>query len=207
MRTNVLGKSKPAGKMGRPREFDVEVAVEAGMRVFWEKGYDGATLSDPTSAMRINRSSMYTIFGDKEALFRMAIDRYADGPAVYVRKSVEESTARDVIESLLHGALELLSNPRNPRGCLSVQGALANGTGGETVKQVLIDWRKCGEALLEKRFRRAQKEGDLKRSLDPGDLARYVSALLTGLGVQAANGASRKQMSYIVDLAVSSLPI
>jgi hypothetical protein len=112
-----------------------------------------------------------------------------------------------VIESLLHGALELMSNPRNPRGCFSVQGALANGTGGETVKQVLIDWRKRGEALLEERFRRAQKEGDLKRSLDPGDLARYVSALLTGLGVQAANGASRRQMSHIVDLAVSSLPI
>lgn len=50
-------------------------------------------------------------------------------------------------------------------------------------------------------------EGDLKRSLDPGDLARYVSALLNGLGVQAANGASRKQMSHIVDLAISSLPI
>ena len=81
---------------------------------------------------------------------------------VYVRKSVEESTAREVIESLLHGALELLTNPRNPRGCLSVQGALANGTGGETVKQALIDWRKRGEALLEERFRRAQKEGDLK---------------------------------------------
>jgi hypothetical protein len=75
------------------------------------------------------------------------------------------------------------------------------------VKQALIDWRKRGEALLEERFRRAQKEGDLKRSLDPGDLARYVSALLTGLGVQAANGASRKQMSHIVDLAMSSLPI
>ena len=81
MRRDVPYQSKPAGKMGRPREFDVDAAVEAAMRVFWEKGYDGATLSDLTSAMGINRSSMYTIFGDKEALFRKAIDRYADGPA------------------------------------------------------------------------------------------------------------------------------
>jgi AcrR family transcriptional regulator len=97
--------------------------------------------------MSINRSSRYTVFGDKEALFRKAIDRYADGPAAYVRKSVEESTTREVIESLLHGALELLSNPRSPRGCLSVRCALANGTGGETVKQALIDWRKRGDLV------------------------------------------------------------
>ena len=73
------GRDGETRAMGRPREFDADAAVEAAMRVFWEKGYDGATLSDLTSAMGINRSSMYTIFGDKEALFRKAIDRYADG--------------------------------------------------------------------------------------------------------------------------------
>jgi len=67
-----------------------------------------------------------------------------------------------VIESLLYGALELLSDLRNPRGCLSVQGALANGAGGAIVKQALIDWQKRGESLLEERFRRAQREGDLR---------------------------------------------
>jgi AcrR family transcriptional regulator len=69
-----------ATRMGRPRGFDEKAALDAAMRVFWEKSYEGATLTDLTEAMGINRSSMYAAFGDKEALFRLVIARYRDGP-------------------------------------------------------------------------------------------------------------------------------
>jgi len=117
-----------AAKMGRPRGFAEDAALEAAMRVFWEKGYEGATLADLTEAMGINRSSLYAGFGDKEALFRMAMARYAEGPAAYMKKALQEPTGRSVVEALLRGALELLTDPSNPRGCLSVQGALACGS-------------------------------------------------------------------------------
>src|ERR1700739_4274852 len=71
-------------KMGRPRGFDENAALEAAMRVFWEKSYEGATLSDLTSAMGINKSSMYAAFGDKAALFRRAMERYREGPMRYM---------------------------------------------------------------------------------------------------------------------------
>src|ERR1700688_1056178 len=112
------------GKVGRPLGFAENEALEAAMRVFWEKGFEGATLSDLTEAMGINRSSMYATFGDKEALFRRAIARYADGPAGYIKEAVKQPTARAVVEALVRGALKLLSDPANPRGCLFVQGAL-----------------------------------------------------------------------------------
>ncbi len=67
--------------MGRPRVFDVDEALDRALRVFWRKGYEGASLSDLTKAMRINRPSLYAAFGNKEALFRRALDRYAEGPA------------------------------------------------------------------------------------------------------------------------------
>src|SRR5216684_8683324 len=93
--------TQTAAKMGRPRGFAEDAALEAAMRVFWEKGYEGATLADLTEAMGINRSSLYASFGDKEALFRMAMARYAEGPAAYMKKALQEPTVRSVVEALL----------------------------------------------------------------------------------------------------------
>src|SRR5579863_9970793 len=172
-----------AAKMGRPRGFGANEALEAAMRVFWEKGYEGSTLADLTEAMGINRSSMYATFGDKEALFRLAIARYAEGPAAYVRKALEQRTARAVVEALLLGALELLTDPSHPRGCLSVQGALACGSHAQAMKQALIDWRRQGESEIQEPLQRARREGDLAKDVDSGDLARYLSTVLSGLAV------------------------
>src|ERR1700736_1950044 len=123
-----------AAKTGRPRGLAEDAALEAAMRVFWEKGYEGATLSDLTEAMGINRSSMYVPSGGKQALFPMAMARYAEGPAAYAREALKQPTARAVVEALLRGALELLTDPSHPPGCLSVQGALACGPDAEPIK-------------------------------------------------------------------------
>src|SRR5436853_4796395 len=114
-------------QLGRPRAFDPDAVLERAMHVFWAKGYEGASLSDLTRAMRINRPSLYAAFGNKEELFRKALDRYVEGPAAYVRAALDEPTARAVAERLLAGTIEMLADPRNPRGCLIVQGALACG--------------------------------------------------------------------------------
>src|ERR1700719_5055589 len=196
-----------AAKMGRPRGFTEDAALDAAMRVFWEKGYEGATLADLTEAMGINRSSLYASFGDKEAIFRMAIARYAEGPAAYLKKALQQRTVGAVVEALLRGALELLTDPSNPRGCLSVQGALACGSDAEPMKQAMIEWRKQGESEIQKRLQRARTEGDLAKDVNPGDLARYISTVLTGLGVQAANGSTREEMARVVDMVLRSMPL
>ena len=137
---------------GRPREFDVDQALDRALQVFWRKGYEGASLPDLTRAMRINRPSLYAAFGNKEALFRKAIDRYVEGPAAYVREALDEPTARAVAERLLGGAVDLLTDPRNPRGCLMVQGALACGEAAESVRRELVSRRAAGEAAVRQRF-------------------------------------------------------
>ena len=65
-------------RTGRPREFDVDEALDRALQVFWRKGYEGASLPDLTEAMGINRPSLYAAFGNKEELFRKALDRYAE---------------------------------------------------------------------------------------------------------------------------------
>ena len=85
---------------GRPRAFDPVVALERAMHVFWAKGYEGASLSDLTRAMRINRPSLYAAFGNKEQLFRKVLDRYMNGPLAFFGKALGAAKARDVIEQI-----------------------------------------------------------------------------------------------------------
>ncbi|AEU35926.1 regulatory protein TetR [Granulicella mallensis MP5ACTX8] len=194
-------------KLGRPRAFCEETALEAAMRVFWEKGYEGASLADLTEAMGINRASLYSSFGDKEALFRQALARYGEGPASYVKTALQEPTARRVVEALLKGVVDLLGNPKNPRGCLSTQGALATGLGAEPIKNVLIEWRKGAEVEMQKRFKRARTEGDLPEDVNAGDLTRYLSSVIYGLGIMAANGDTKADLNRVVDMTLRTLPL
>ncbi|MGH8592067.1 MAG: TetR/AcrR family transcriptional regulator, partial [Gammaproteobacteria bacterium] len=146
---------KPPAPIGRPRAFDVDKALDRALQVFWRKGYEGTSLPDLTEAMGINRPSLYAAFGNKEALFRKALDRYADGPAAYFREALEAPTARAVVERLLLGAVDLLTDPRHPPGCLVVQGALSCGEAAEPIRQELVSRRKAGEAAIRRRFERA----------------------------------------------------
>src|SRR6185312_6508146 len=100
--------SGPA-KRGRPRAFDAERALDRALNVFWRKGYEGASLPELTKAMGINRPSLYAAFGNKEALFKKALDRYASGPAGYVGRALAAPTARGVFEALLEGAIGMMS--------------------------------------------------------------------------------------------------
>jgi len=202
-----MGRHVQPTKRGRPREFSEPEALEAAMRVFWEKGYEGTSLDDLTQAMKINRSSLYSTFADKETLFRKVMERYSAGPMSYLFEALRRPRARDVIESLLRGTVHFLADPAHPRGCLSLQGGLACGSGNEDVKKAMIEWRAQGLLHLQKRFQRAHAEGDLPEDVNPKDLARLVMIVMNGLAVQSVSGATSAEISRAVDLALRSLPI
>jgi len=200
-------KRQAASTVGRPRAFDVDEALDQALKVFWRKGYEGASLPDLTRAMGINRPSLYAAFGNKEALFRKALDRYDDGPAAYVREALEEPTARAVVQALLRGTVDLLSCPQNPHGCLMVQGALSCGRTANPIRRELASRRAAGEAAIRRRFKRAISDGDLPADTDADDLARYVSTVMHGMAVQAAGGASRKELLRVVKMALRAWPV
>jgi AcrR family transcriptional regulator len=191
---------------GRPRCFDVDKALDRALDVFWRKGYEGTTLPDLTRAMGINRPSLYAAFGNKEALFKKAIDRYAQGPGCHVKEALSEPTARGVIERLLHGTVDLLTNRRNPRGCFMVQGALACGESADPVRRELVMRRAASEATLRERFERAIAEGDLPPSSDPATLAGYVVTICHGMAVQAAGGATKAELTRVAEMAIRACP-
>jgi len=197
---------KPASHPGRPRAFDLDKALDQALQVFWQKGYEGASLTDLTKAMGINRPSLYAAFGNKEDLFRKVLDRYTSGPAAFVKTALAEPTARAVVERLLKQTVDKLGDPNKPKGCLLVQSALSCGDAANPIRKELIARRAAGFAALRKRFKRAVSEGDLPACCDPTDLARYVMTISYGMAVQAVGGATREELRRVVEIALHAWP-
>ncbi|MBN8992207.1 MAG: TetR/AcrR family transcriptional regulator [Rhizobiales bacterium] len=192
--------------MGRPREFDVDKALDLALQVFWRKGYEGASIADLTETMGITKPSLYSAFGNKEELFRKALDRYVDGPGGYFQVALAKPNVRAVAEHLLYESAAAVTDPDHPPGCLAVQGALTCGDAAESIKQELVSRRAKGEQDLRERFQRAIAEGDLPPGSDAADLAAYLSAILQGMAVQAAGGTSREQLRKIAEMALRTWP-
>jgi AcrR family transcriptional regulator len=205
VQNSFFGEDRPMAA-GRPRNFDVEQALDNALRVFWQKGYEGASLPELTAAMGINRPSLYAAFGNKEELFRKALDRYEAGPTAFVAKALGEPTARKVAERMLYGGIEMVTNKDNPGGCLVVHGALVCGDTAQPIREELERRRRTGELMLRKRFQQAKTAGDLPESVDAKDLANYITTVMRGMAVQAAGGATRKELLRVAELAMQAWP-
>jgi AcrR family transcriptional regulator len=192
--------------LGRPRAFDADEALDKALIVFWKNGYEGTSIADLTEAMRINPPSLYAAFGNKEALFRRALDRYEARRDEILNEAFAAPTAREAMARLLEGSADRLSDKTSPQGCLLVHAALCGGEECDAVRRDLAARRAGGEALVRQRLERAQVEGDLALDASPAALARYISTIMQGMAVQASGGATREQLREIVRVALSIWP-
>ena len=191
---------------GRPREFCVDNALAAALGVFWRKGYEGASLTELTQVMGISRPSLYAAFGNKEALFRQALDLYEREKMAYVGEALAKPTAREVAEHLLRGTLERQTSVCDPRGCLGVISAMQCGDEAQAIRaEVQARGVTANDALIA-RFARAKAEGELPDTANPEGLARLLYAVSQGLSVQASSGATPDELQALVDTALQCWP-
>jgi AcrR family transcriptional regulator len=184
----------------------MQTALEKALDVFWSKGYDGASLSDLTTAMGINKPSLYSAFGNKEQLFLKAIEFYESRPCSFFKPALEQPSAYQVAETMLLGAAKNMSDASHPQGCVMVQGALACSEAATGVKDELILRRQKNEDRLRQRFESAKEQGDLPSDSDAASLARYLCTIINGIAIQASSGASEAQLIEVAELALASFP-
>jgi AcrR family transcriptional regulator len=191
---------------GRPREFDPETALAAALRVFWTRGYENASLAELTEAMGITKPSLYACFGNKEALFRKALDLYERDKLAYIGTALEAPTARGVAEKLLRGALATHCGTSDPHGCLGVISSVACTNEVDSIREHVIARRASSEAALIERFERAHAEGDLPKPVDPKALASCLTTVLQGLSVKAQGCACPSELQGTVDAFLAIWP-
>ncbi|WDF74801.1 TetR/AcrR family transcriptional regulator [Novosphingobium sp. KACC 22771] len=190
---------------GRPRQFCPEAALTAALKVFWARGYEGASMSELTEAMGITKPSLYACFGNKEALFRKALDLYEKEKLAYVRAGLTAPTAKGVAEAFLRGALAMQTG-NDPRGCLSVVSAVACTNYADSIRDEITSLRLATDRAIIERFERARSEGDFPEDVDPAALAHYLTAILQGMTVQARSGATPAELERLVAMTLAMWP-
>ena len=189
---------------GRPREFDVEEALAAALRVFWQKGYDGASLTDLTEAMGITRPSLYAAFGNKEALFKRALDLYESEKLAYVRSALQAPTARGVAQRMLEGTIQNITS--ECRGCLGVIASVHCSNVDSPIREDVGKRAQSARTAIVERMQRAIEAGDFSIPVEAEAMTRYLVALMQGISVQAGAGASREELQRVMDAALAVWP-
>jgi AcrR family transcriptional regulator len=193
------------GKTGRPISFDKDAALEAAMLLFWERGYEGTSMADLTQAMGLNPSSIYAAFGDKHALFQLAVKRYMDSRAQYATKALEEPTLEKVIRKLFDNTVAFLTTPGHPPACMTLAGAMGCSVDAAPARDLMTEIRKQNEVAMKERFLKARKSGELSKDINVDDYTRYLSSILAGLSIQAANGSTKAELKRTSQMALRYL--
>ena len=199
---------KLSKKVGRPRGFCPEEALDTALHLFWRKGYEGTSVSDLTEAIGVNRPSLYAAFGSKEALFRRVLDRYAAQHEPAMSAALARPTARGVAEALLSAIPVHACERAGPEatGCLLVQGALVCSDESDAIRVELAARREAMVTALRDRFEQAQTDGDFPADSQPADMARYIVTVMNGMSVQAAGGAGADDLRRVAEVALGAWP-
>src|SRR5215475_8849869 len=192
-------------KTGRPISFDKDAALEAAMLLFWERGFEGTSMADLTQAMGLNPSSIYAAFGDKHALFQLAAKRYMNIRAEYATKALQEPTLKKLIRALFDSTIEFLTAPGHPPTCMTLAGAAGCSVEAGPARDLMREIRKQNEVAMRDRLLQARKSGELSKDINVDDYTRYLSSIIAGLSIQAANGSTKAELKRTAQMALRHL--
>lgn len=199
--------SEPSSRqIGRPREFDMEHVLDAAVRLFRERGYNGASVADLRAMTGLTAGSLYKAFQDKRGLFVAALDHYvARREQALARHLSKARTGREKIRATLSSYADVSHGPEGRIGCM----VLAGLTDADTFDAALADRFRQALSSLERRFRNFIEQGiddaSLPDHLDASSAAQYLVCVAEGLRALGKRGAKRSEVLAIVEQAMRAL--
>ena len=198
--------SKSKKGRGRPRGFDRETALRAAMLLFWKQGFDGTSYTDLTRVTGMSKPTIYAAFGDKVELFRKSMIFYAAQATKVYQEALDKPTAREAVEACLRLARGLNETNDEPKVCFLVQGALTGSADTQDLRAELGALQREATHLLQKRLERGKRKGELPATSNTKVMAEYFTSVVTGLSVQASNGATSRDLHQVIEMALASWP-
>ncbi|HVE05753.1 MAG TPA: TetR/AcrR family transcriptional regulator [Paraburkholderia sp.] len=204
--TDINARSAPAKARGRPREFDINTALDRAAEVFSERGFHATSIVDLTTAMGLASGSVYKAFKDKQSVFTAAFDHQQAARLEKLRRVVShDKSARDIIHCVLTHYADLSHGAEGKRGCMLVGSAATLTTFESEVAQRVTASLRNLETLLANLIRVGQKDGSIRKNLDSDAVARLMLCIAQGMRVIGKTGRTRAQMREAADAAMGLL--
>ncbi len=190
---------------GRPRTFDREEALKKAMLVFWKKGFEGTTMADLVAAIGMKAPSVYAAFGNKDALFREAVELYKNKVEQGPLKALNETTfILKALENSLNESVKMVSGPE-ASSCLIMAGAINCAPEHQEHVQHLRNLRSMYKETLKNRFIRAIEDGQLIEGTQPDALAEFYFGFIHGLALRAKDGSTKEELHSSCKFAIEAL--
>ncbi len=169
--------------MARPREFDIDEALDKAMNAFWIKGYEATSMIDLMEAMKLNKGSIYKAFGDKHTLFIRTLETYIDRIyASFKEVLIKSANPKEGLQNLLTVVIvEFAAGKSQRKGCYKNNCLVERGPHDVKVRKILIRQNDRIEKLLSKYIAQGQSDGYFRNDLKPEDIALGVNIMIAGM--------------------------
>jgi AcrR family transcriptional regulator len=198
-------RSAPARRRGRPPEFQRGAALDAALATFWRRGYSGASLDELTTAMDVNKPSLYAAFGNKEQLYEAAVDHYVANIGASYLAPLAAPKSRAALDGFFDAMIDGVCGKHGPRGCIVACTLPAEAGASSTAQAKLAAVLAQLDAALVARITAAQQAGEIARSRDARALGQLVTSGMLALSIRARAGASKRTLRAIADEIVEAV--
>ncbi len=192
---------------GRPRTFDRAQALHSALKIFWQQGYEPASVAELCKAMEINPPSLYATFGNKASLFLEALRHYEhtywDEP---VKQFLAEPDVYTAVANFFQESARILLSPETPCGCMVVLAAVNISEREQEIIESVRELRSATKKMFADKLRQAVQNGRIPPDTDVPALAGALNTLLEGLSIQARDGLFQAELKAVAAHAVRMLP-
>jgi TetR/AcrR family transcriptional regulator, transcriptional repressor for nem operon len=193
--------------MARPREFDADTALQRALEVFWQKGYEAASMQDLVQAMGIQKASLYNTFGDKHSLYLAALARYQQAALDRLTKQLAGSASpMAAIRRFVADVVDNAAGRAGRHGCFCINAAAELAPSDPEVAQQLRLHHGRMEELLAATLQRAKAQRELPASADTERLAVFVLGLVVAINLLGKQRTEPDKLRMLAEFGLQALP-